>query len=595
MNRQVLLDRTMPEPHGLYVRYPVPAAGGGSSKPSPITQPAGTGQSTSDWFFRWFYAARVPWSQVLDISSLMLGQTPKPPKGAVIEIPALWYCPMCQHAWEPTTPQVTCPNCTLAVRCQHGVLATSGVVGSEILWYHATDICAICVRNSTGVLLRPELNPAKHSPATAEGVGKTVATPVPVDTVLACPECGEPRPFVQGRHGDRILATRWACLGCKTELQSNDDGDSLLVITHKWLLNERKDRKQQSLEAEWTIASPYGVLTICGVCITGLAHDHWHSSSHAGRKKLTAMQRTRRCKYCDNELDPDYEQTRQAWPCDAPNNPTGVCTRKWLVRAETVPCCQSCNALVGEATCPSCAKSGSKIACRACNELANTIEVEMDELVRDKQTGRSKRLQGALDFWHDMLDKMQADGVTMIDVLNYQQEIEDAAIEAQGDPNMLTLPLEKIISGGQTGADAAGLLAAKAIGLKTGGVAPKGYRTEDGPMPVLKTEFGLTEHTSSDYKARTMQNVKDSDGTVLFGDESSAGSGYTKKCCAVLNKPLFKVASGSLDSGAAFQQWLIEHQIKVLNVAGNRESVNPGVGRFAYDYLLNALGGSDGE
>ena len=46
--------------------------------------------------------------------------------------------------------------------------------------------------------------------------------------------------------------------------------------------------------------------------------------------------------------------------------------------------------------------------------------------------------------------------------------------------------LTKIISGGQTGADYGALLAAHALGLETGGWAPKGWRTEDGPKPVTR-------------------------------------------------------------------------------------------------------------
>lgn len=45
------------------------------------------------------------------------------------------------------------------------------------------------------------------------------------------------------------------------------------------------------------------------------------------------------------------------------------------------------------------------------------------------------------------------------------------------------MPLRWIISGGQTGADQGGLDAGKALGLKTGGLMPKGWRTEAGPRP----------------------------------------------------------------------------------------------------------------
>ena len=41
----------------------------------------------------------------------------------------------------------------------------------------------------------------------------------------------------------------------------------------------------------------------------------------------------------------------------------------------------------------------------------------------------------------------------------------------------------KIISGGQTGVDRAGLDAARKLGMSYGGYIPKGRRTEDGKLP----------------------------------------------------------------------------------------------------------------
>ena len=49
----------------------------------------------------------------------------------------------------------------------------------------------------------------------------------------------------------------------------------------------------------------------------------------------------------------------------------------------------------------------------------------------------------------------------------------------------MPMTLTTIISGGQTGADQAGLLAAQALGLQTGGWAPHGWRTDAGPAPWL--------------------------------------------------------------------------------------------------------------
>ena len=44
------------------------------------------------------------------------------------------------------------------------------------------------------------------------------------------------------------------------------------------------------------------------------------------------------------------------------------------------------------------------------------------------------------------------------------------------------MPIKKIVSGGQTGADIAGLDAAIAHNIPNGGWIPKGRLTEDGPL-----------------------------------------------------------------------------------------------------------------
>lgn len=73
--------------------------------------------------------------------------------------------------------------------------------------------------------------------------------------------------------------------------------------------------------------------------------------------------------------------------------------------------------------------------------------------------------------------------------------------------------LTKIVSGGQTGADRAGFEAAREVGLAIGGWAPRGWRAEDGCIPLVYRQF-MRESVSPDYKLRTRLNVQDSDGYV---------------------------------------------------------------------------------
>jgi hypothetical protein len=143
--------------------------------------------------------------------------------------------------------------------------------------------------------------------------------------------------------------------------------------------------------------------------------------------------------------------------------------------------------------------------------------------------------------------------------------------------------LHKIISGGQTGADIAALKFAKQICIHTGGSAPRDFYTELGKMPDLKTLYGLKE-LQGNYDDRTKQNVIDADGTVIFAEKMSDGSVLTIQFCINLNKP-FIVNPGPEE----FIQWLEESAIKTLNVAGNRESVSPGIEQRVIEFLSLTL------
>ncbi len=148
--------------------------------------------------------------------------------------------------------------------------------------------------------------------------------------------------------------------------------------------------------------------------------------------------------------------------------------------------------------------------------------------------------------------------------------------------------ITKIISGGQTGADRAGLDAAKESGIVTGGRCPRLYRTETGSDQSLK-QYGLTETASSDYTERTKLNVMDSDGTVIFADVSngkitSRGSLLTLKTARENDKPCVVNPTG-----AELIKWIKSNNISVLNVAGNRESTSAGIYERVKRVLLEML------
>jgi hypothetical protein len=150
---------------------------------------------------------------------------------------------------------------------------------------------------------------------------------------------------------------------------------------------------------------------------------------------------------------------------------------------------------------------------------------------------------------------------------------------------------QKIISGGQTGADSGGLLAARELGIESGGTAPHGWFTEDGPREAQLRDFGLLECPEDGFPARTRRNVADSNGTLLVGKYGSGGSRLTYDVARELSKPLFHISYPERrDRSWEFRHWLEENKVVVLNVAGNRESQSPGIAEFTRDFLVRALG-----
>lgn len=130
----------------------------------------------------------------------------------------------------------------------------------------------------------------------------------------------------------------------------------------------------------------------------------------------------------------------------------------------------------------------------------------------------------------------------------------------------------KIISGGQTGADQGALEAGKELGFETGGWAPFGWITEEGTAKELLQGYGLQMCPDYGFKARTRKNIEDADLTIIYGKLSSAGSKYTEHVCQAKKKPY------AVNPMPMMIKKLIEkYDVKVLNVAGNRESVTPGI------------------
>lgn len=156
---------------------------------------------------------------------------------------------------------------------------------------------------------------------------------------------------------------------------------------------------------------------------------------------------------------------------------------------------------------------------------------------------------------------------------------------------VMAMTIEKIISGGQTGVDRAALDVALARGITIGGWCPKGRSAEDG---VIDAAYPLSETPSADPNERTGRNVGDATATlvlvmgVLVEGPADAGTRHTLRVARDLGRPVLTIDLGDpvqrTDVGAV-ARWLDDNRVRVLNIAGPRESNAPGIYRAALSYL----------
>lgn len=157
-------------------------------------------------------------------------------------------------------------------------------------------------------------------------------------------------------------------------------------------------------------------------------------------------------------------------------------------------------------------------------------------------------------------------------------------------------PLCKIITGGQTGVDRAALDVAIQLGIPHGGWCPKNRRAEGGQIPPA---YELKETDSTEYCVRTEKNVVDADGTlILYRRNLMGGTHLTLELCQQHRRPHLCLdlddfeTSDSLTPSEAVLNWVKEHGICVLNVAGPRESSSEGITELAQGFLLQVFGSS---
>ena len=144
----------------------------------------------------------------------------------------------------------------------------------------------------------------------------------------------------------------------------------------------------------------------------------------------------------------------------------------------------------------------------------------------------------------------------------------------------------KIISGGQTGVDRAALDVALEHGTECGGWCPAGRLDEFGKIP---DHYPIQELQDGGFTERTLQNVKDSDGTVvIYPGELRGGTEQTVRFCIHLKRPHQLIDASKLSADGAAKliaDFVRENKIGILNIAGPRQSEWPA----GYEYATRTL------
>ena len=162
----------------------------------------------------------------------------------------------------------------------------------------------------------------------------------------------------------------------------------------------------------------------------------------------------------------------------------------------------------------------------------------------------------------------------------------------------------KIISSGQTGADRGAIEAAFNARFPYGGLVPKGRLAEDGCVPA---KYGAMEEADTeDCRFRTRWNAEHYDATLIlvFSDMLEGGRQRTRQYSMNVRKPVFvdnpSAPAQDGDRLAVFK-WLEKVCRKnggrplVLNVAGPRESKEPGLEAATERYIGNLISINQGD
>ena len=132
--------------------------------------------------------------------------------------------------------------------------------------------------------------------------------------------------------------------------------------------------------------------------------------------------------------------------------------------------------------------------------------------------------------------------------------------------------IEKIISGGRSGAEMAALDAGIKLGIAYGGWIPK---DDSSPGGINTDKYNLTEMPTSNRIETFKKNIRESDGVLMLSHgRSSSHVKNTKRLTQRYSTPLLHVdlnGTNAFDAASLINDWVVDNDLIILHVTGPTE------------------------
>jgi len=149
--------------------------------------------------------------------------------------------------------------------------------------------------------------------------------------------------------------------------------------------------------------------------------------------------------------------------------------------------------------------------------------------------------------------------------------------------------LKKIINSGQLGTEQGALASAFKSDCPTGGFIPEGYRVGRTTDKSLKL-FNLTEAPNSKLGECIIENIKISDGTVIFVrnlQNISNVEQFTLTHCEWIGKPFLKFPLNGSMSVNSIRKFLTDHKISYLHITGGLDTART---NYMFKFVFRTIG-----